>query len=153
QLAVASPWSVQLTIKSKDSNATKCRKGVLGMKPDTNKREFTRVSIRLDVEFTPTQPAAGGVWQVKDVSMNGLYVRCDNPLPIGSDCQMALLLDSNTTPVRIEVGGKVARVGDDGMGLAITEIIGGESFEHLRNLVLYNAPDVDQVEQEFRAHL
>ncbi len=34
-----------------------------------------------------------------------------------------------------------------------TSILGLESFEHLRNLVYYNAPDVEQVEQEFTAHV
>lgn len=123
------------------------------MKTATDKREFTRVPIHLNVEFSSSQRATSSVCQLKDVSMNGVYVHCDNPLPIGSDCQIAVFLGSRETPMRLEVKGKVARVDTDGMGMEITEIVGIESFEHLRNLVLYNSSDVDQVEQEFNEHI
>jgi len=39
------------------------------------------------------------------------------------------------------------------MAWKYTEIVGIESFAHLRNLVLYNSSDVDQVEQEFNEHV
>ncbi|MGE0684275.1 MAG: hypothetical protein AB7P69_25630, partial [Candidatus Binatia bacterium] len=64
-----------------------------------------------------------------------------------------LLLGGKESPVRVEVGGKVVRVDTDGMGVEITEIVGVESFEHLRNLVRYNSADTDQVEQEFHDHI
>jgi hypothetical protein len=41
----------------------------------------------------------------------------------------------------------------DGMAFVFTSILGLESFEHLRNLVCYNAPDVEQVERELTAHV
>ena len=123
------------------------------MKTATEKREFTRVPIHLNVEFSSPQRATSSVCQLKDVSMNGVYVHCDNPLPIGSDCKITVILGSEAVPIRIEVSGKIARVDADGMGMEITEIVGIESFEHLRNLVLYNSPNVDQVEQEFHEHV
>jgi hypothetical protein len=122
------------------------------MKSDANRREFTRVPIQLNVEVTPTQ-AGNTSYQVKDVSLKGLYLHCENPLPVGAACRVALLLGDKDNPVRIEVGGKVARVDKTGMGLEITDIIGVQSFEHLRNLVLYNSPDPNQVEQEFQDHI
>jgi hypothetical protein len=122
------------------------------MKNEGNKREFTRVPIQLDVELSSPQPA-NDACQVKDVSLKGIYLLCDNPLPIGSDCRVALLLGGGETPIRIEVGGKVARADTGGMGLEITEIVGVDSFEHLQNLVLYNASDTEQVEQEFHDHI
>jgi hypothetical protein len=64
-----------------------------------------------------------------------------------------LLLGGGETPIRIEVAGTIARVETTGMGLEITEVVGVESFEHLQNLVLYNAPDPKQVEQEFKGHI
>jgi hypothetical protein len=122
------------------------------MKTDPEKREFSRVPIHLDVEISSPQPAPHPC-QVKDVSLKGLYLLCDNPLPVGSVCRVALLLNGGETPVRIELGGTVARVDTTGMGLEITEIVGIESFEHLQNLVLYNASDPDQVAHEFQSHL
>jgi hypothetical protein len=122
------------------------------MKTEAEKREFSRVPIQLDVEISSPQPAPDSC-HVKDVSLKGIYLLCDNPLPIGSDCRVALLLGGGETPIRIEVGGTVARVDPTGMGLEIKEVVGIESFEHLRNLVLYNATDPNQVEQEFEGHI
>ena len=119
----------------------------------TEKREFTRVPIHLNVEFSSPQRAIASIGQLKDVSMNGIYVHCDNPLPIGSDCKIAILLGNKEMPMRIAMNGKIARVDTDGMGMEITEIVGIESFAHLRNLVLYNSSDVDCVEQEFSEHV
>jgi hypothetical protein len=122
------------------------------MKSDVNQREFTRIPMRLEVQVTPTQQPTTS-YPIKDVSMKGLYLRCEQPLPMGTACRVTLLLGDKENPVRIEVGGKVARVDTDGMGVEITEIVGVESFAHLRNLVLYNSPDTDQVEQEFHDHI
>jgi hypothetical protein len=122
------------------------------MKSDTDQREFTRIPIQLEVQITPAQQHPTS-YKVKDVSMKGLYLLCDQPLPMGAECRVTLLLGDKENPVRIEVGGKVVRVDTDGMGLEITEIVGVESFEHLRNLVRYNSPDTNQVEQEFHDHI
>lgn len=122
------------------------------MKDDSNRREFTRVPLHIDVEVIPNQSGLVS-YHVRDVSLNGLYLQCDKPLPLGTNCQVTLLLGEKENPVRIKVNGKVTRVNPDGMGLEITEIIGSESFAHLRNLVLYNASNIDQVEEEFHSHL
>jgi hypothetical protein len=141
------------TIKTKQQNHDS-KKGVSGMKTDINKREFTRVPIQLDVEVTSAStPTPQRGCHIKDVSMNGLYLLCDHPLPTGSDCQVAIVLGGSESPVKIEVKAKVARTDTHGMGLEITEIIGLESFEHLRNLVRYNSASVEQVEQEFSEHV
>jgi len=123
------------------------------MKEDANRREFTRVPLHINVEVTTNQSEVTKAYQVSDVSLNGLYLQCDKPLPLGTNCHVSLLLGNTDTPLRINVNGKVARVNPDGMGVEITEIIGPESFAHLRNLVLYNASNIDQVEEEFQSHL
>jgi hypothetical protein len=66
---------------------------------------------------------------------------------------VTLILNGGEPPIRIEVGCSVTRVDPTGMGLEITAIVGVESFEHLRNLVLYNAANPLQVEQEFQDHI
>lgn len=121
------------------------------MASGANRREFTRVPFQIDVELT-TEQSPLLVCRLRDVSLNGLYLICDTPLPLGSDCRVVLLLGGPEHPSRIEVHATVVRVEAGGMGLQITGILGGESFEHLRNLVLYNASQREQVEQELRNH-
>jgi hypothetical protein len=122
------------------------------MKSDHNQREFTRVPFHITVELTHNQ-APPLTCQVRDISLNGLYLVCEHPLPVGSECRVALLLGRAEEPIQITASGTVTRVDDSGMGVEITEIIGLESFEHLRNLVLYNASQPEQVEEEFHTHI
>jgi hypothetical protein len=121
------------------------------MESDANRREFTRISFQIDVELT-AEPFPSIDCELRDVSLNGLYLVCADPLPLGTDCRVALLLGGPEHPSRIEVHATVTRVEAAGMGLEITGILGVESFEHLRNLVLYNAPQREQVEQEMQSH-
>ena len=123
------------------------------MKTATNKREFTRVPVQLEVEVRSEQPVTTGPCEVKDISLRGLYLCCEHPLPLGSACQVTLILSGGEPPLRIEVGGSVTRVDPAGMGVEITNVVGVESFEHLRNVVLYNASNPNQVEQEFHDHV
>jgi hypothetical protein len=121
------------------------------MSSDANRREFTRAPLQIDVEVVTAQ-SLPVVCQLRDVSLNGLYLVCATPLPIGSECQATLLLGGAEQPIRVEVQATVARVDATGMGLEITGVLGLESFEHLRNLVLYNASQTAQVEQEIQSH-
>ncbi len=127
------------------------------METGRDQREFTRIPIQLDVEITSSaMPTSHKGARIRDVSMNGLYLWCDNPLPKGSTCQVTIALGGGEEPVRIQVNGKDARQDLDGMGLEIVEIIGVESFGHLQNLVRYNSPtteQVERVEQEFSEHI
>src|SRR5262245_49098471 len=121
------------------------------MKAESNRREFTRVPMQRTVEVTSTK-GNPIIHQVKDVSLNGLYLQCEQPLPLGTDCRVTFFLGEKEDP-QIVIYGQVARVDASGMGIEITEIVGIESFEHLRNLVLYNSSDINQVEQEFHNHI
>ena len=48
----------------------------------------------------------------------------------------------------MEVGG-----GEGGFAIQFTEIIGLDSLEHLRNIIMFNTHDPHQVEEEFHGHL
>jgi hypothetical protein len=121
------------------------------MPSDSNRREFTRAPLQIDVELTTAQ-SPPLLCQLRDVSLNGLYLACATPLPVGSECQATLLLGAAEHPIRVEVQATVMRVDEGGMGLEITGVLGLESFDHLRQLVLYNASQTEQVEQEMHSH-
>ncbi len=122
------------------------------MNETNNKREFTRVPIAIEVEATAGNATIISS-QTKDLSMKGMYVVCDNPFPLGTQCHVVLFLGSRNSSPSVEVGGRIARIDDAGMGIEFTKIMGLESFDHLRNLVLHNAPETTEVEQELKEHL
>jgi len=47
----------------------------------------------------------------------------------------------------------VVRSAPDGIAIHFRELLGLDSYEHLRNLILHNAVDPDQAEQEFESHI
>ncbi len=112
-------------------------------------REFTRNIIRLEVVVTADgRPDIPG--RSREISMNGLYVMCCDTLPPGTECTVTITLNDGTT--RIESTGHVINIHDSGMGIGFDEME-PESFQHLRKLVLLNAPDPDIVETELGNHV
>lgn len=119
---------------------------------DLNRREFTRVPVSLEAELVPENYLPFSA-QVTNASLKGLYISCESPLPIGTPCRVDLILGSSQAPVRIGAKSTVARSDPAGMGLEITSLVGTESLDHLRNLVLCNAPDTGRVLEEFESHV
>jgi hypothetical protein len=110
-----------------------------------NKRIFTRVPPHIDVQVEAAErPRIQG--RTRDVCMNGLYMVSEAVLPVDTPCRVTLLLSG--TEERIQVNGRVVRVDGSGMAMCFTEILGLESYEHLRNLLLHNAELAAQIEKE-----
>ena len=122
------------------------------MNNQSNRREFTRVATTLTGKLSTSEISATVSGQTKDISLGGLYLTCDTPLPIGTECKLVLFFGEPSNPMRIEAEGKVTRVDSAGVGVELTAVELG-SFEHLRNLVLYNTSEPQQAEEEFRSHV
>jgi hypothetical protein len=130
----------------------KIKKG-LTMPSHPNRREFTRVPVHLEAKVT-AQQASSVQGQSRNVSLSGVFLHCDTPLPVGTSCCVTLRLVDRYDQMGIAASGRVVRLQDDGMAIMFTEILGLDSFTHLRNLVLSNSFGVtEQVEQEFRTHV
>ena len=114
-----------------------------------SKREFTRVPVHCHpVIRAEGRPIVCDF--ISTLSMNGMFVKTPEQLPIGTECQITIALVEHE--VEIELLGTVVHAYGDGVAFTFTKIFGPESFEHLRNLVLYNASNTDVVEDEFKSH-
>jgi hypothetical protein len=114
-----------------------------------SKREFTRVPVHCRVEI---KSAAGPIpcTCVSTISMNGMLVQTDGHVPDGTQCEITISLVEHE--IEINLLGCVVRSYLDGIAFQFTSILGPESYEHLHNLVLYNAPNTEVVENEFKTH-
>lgn len=123
----------------------------------TERRKFTRVPIAIDVDlFADRGVRLSG--RTKDVSMKGVYFVCDQHVPVGTECQIAFLLGGRhphalVLPVHLclKANGRIVRVSDSGMGIELTEIVGKDSFEYLRCLLLHHAVEATRIAEEIRA--
>jgi hypothetical protein len=116
-----------------------------------NRREFTRVHIAVGVEVDlPGHTKISG--RGRDLSVKGVYVQCPRQLPRNTRCDVTIVLSGAPEPMQVHVTGTVVYAEPGGMGIEFVEV-DVDSFIHLRNLVLYNSVDTEQVEREFDQHL
>ncbi len=118
-----------------------------------NNREFTRVKVAIHVELR----MGGNVviqGELENVSLNGMLLCCETTLPEQTPCLVFLQLDGGQGGPTIEAQGLVTRTEPHKLGIQFTEVIGVESTNHLRNLVLYNSgTQAYRVEEEFDSHV
>ena len=120
-------------------------------KIETDQREFSRIDTKITVKLQAKGRKVVSA-DTHDVSMKGLFVTGKTDWPMGTECDIHLILKGLNPPVDIKVKGRVQRIAEEGMGLLFTEI-GLEAYEHLRSLILLNIDDPEQAEEEFKNHL
>jgi hypothetical protein len=122
------------------------------MLPEKNDaREFSRVPVQVRVLVRSEGRDIESKRSI-DLSMNGIFVECDEQLPEGSKCELTLLLDGTEPIIRAECSGVVRRLAPEGMAIEFVELT-LDSYEHLQNLVRFNAPDLNAVDNELKEHL
>jgi PilZ domain len=114
-------------------------------------REFTRINRNLEVVIDlPGRMLAG---RTRDVSLRGALVSCGEVLSLGTTCTCTLILDGGEGQLRIRAAGRVMRHVADGLAMRFDELLDPESYEHLCQLIRYNAIDPEKAEREIAAHL
>ena len=114
-------------------------------------REFTRINRSLDIRLDLPGRVLHG--RSRDVSMRGALVVCPELLSVGTPCECTLILDGGEGKVTIRTRGVVVRHVADGMALRFDELLEPESYEHLCQLIRYNALDPDKAEREIAEHI
>jgi len=117
----------------------------------TERREFVRVPLHVDVQLKGSGELVLTT-STQDLSLRGVRIAHVEQLTPGEECELSLVLGTGGEAVRVEIIGRVVRISAESMGLEFLGIRGVESLDHLRRLVLYNAPDAGLVEAEFREH-
>jgi hypothetical protein len=117
----------------------------------TTRREFTRVPIHIWGTFHE-----GGreivTAEITMLSLRGCYAAATPPLPAGGRYRLELYTGEASATIHIMVEARIVRTEEAGMGVEFVEMP-LESYDHLRNMVLLNASDPEQVERELRAHI
>lgn len=113
----------------------------------SEQREFTRVPVSVATELKTGQ-ADAIFGRAEDVSLKGVFVVSSKKFPPRTECSFEFTLPATGDQmVRVKGRGVVARIDPLGMAIEFNEL-DADSVGHLRNLVLYNAPDAEKVEHE-----
>ena len=113
-------------------------------------REFTRVQLPINALVT-----MNGVTRsvpVRDVSLNGISVHADPPFEQGTPCKVELRREDAPDEPWITAHGTVVRVSAEIVAIHLLDLVGIDSLDSLRSLLLYHAEDPDQLLAEFHAH-
>ncbi len=124
------------------------------MKTGKHLREFTRISAKVEVDVMRVSPGKNLVGHTECVSMKGLYIICDKPFPVDTECVITLWIGGRKSEITICAKGKVTFVDKMGMAAEFVSHLNMDSYNHLHSLVLYNAADeAETVEEEIENHL
>lgn len=74
-----------------------------------------------------------------DISYRGLMFLTERRLPVGKPVRIVLIPDDAASPPRINAGGYIARLNDDGVAVKFTEI-DPDGMQYLRDQVLNERP-------------
>jgi hypothetical protein len=114
-------------------------------------REFTRVPIHIWGTFHDENGELLTA-EINNLSMRGCHASTFEALPEGGRHHLTLFTEDEDSALHFKVEARIVRSDQDGMGIEFLELP-LESYEHLRNMVLLNSHDPDQVEREFREHI
>ncbi len=116
------------------------------------KRKFFRLPFEEKVEFVCPKGIFSGV--VKNLSFGGLYIANPDNFPeLKDEVALIFLLRDTDPPIKVFMKGRVVRIDKD-KGFAIKFLsIPQESFQHLRNYIIYNAPSPEIAELEIKKFL
>lgn len=124
------------------------------MTDEQKRRRHTRVGIQLRCEIKPLKGSTDIIkGSARNISFRGLFFRCEGecPLDYGQECLVHLYLgDEETTPV-IKASAKIIHKGQQGLGIEFSDL-NLDSFQHLKNLLVYATDDPDKIESEIKKH-
>jgi hypothetical protein len=93
---------------------------------------------------------------INDLSLKGVFVQCESPFVIGDMVSVLMRLGASgkeDDAPTIACEGRVLRVEGDGIAVCFNTIMGPDSYNHLRNVILYNAGDPERAAEEIASFL
>lgn len=113
--------------------------------PD-EKRRFARVPFKVKAEITVNDVLYTSE-KINNLSVGGCLLPIEADVEAGTECRLKIILSGAKSKLSVHVGGKVIRCESEALAIKFTEI-DPDSLFHLHNIIRYNHPDTDKVEQE-----
>lgn len=114
------------------------------------KRRFSRVVFKMKAELA-VPGKLYTIEEIADLSVGGCQLEVGEELATGTECSLLIILNPADRRMNVEVSGRVIRSEGGVSGIKFTSI-GPEALVHLRNIIRYNAPDPDRIEEEIDQH-
>lgn len=113
--------------------------------PD-EKRRFTRVPFEVKGEMTVNDVLYYSE-KINNLSVGGCLLPIEADAETGTKCHLKIMLSGANSKLSVQVEGKIIRCEPGAVAIKFTTIE-PDSLFHLQNIIRYNYPDIDKVEQE-----
>ncbi len=114
------------------------------------KRQFTRVQFKVKAEII-VKDVKYATDQISNLSVGGCLLPIKAKLEPESPCRVNILMSGANSELKVRVDGKIIRRDQGTVAVRFTGI-DPDSLLHLKNIILYNSPDSQTVEQEIQRH-
>ena len=111
------------------------------------RRRKTRVHFKTQVTLKADESEIVSEANSKDISIKGMFVNTEKKMPIGTPCDIEILLTGTSTRLALNIKGKVTRQDATGLGISF-DSMDLDSHFHLKNIIMYNASDPEDIEEE-----
>lgn len=111
------------------------------------KRKRTRVHFKTQVTLRTEELEIEAEANSKDISLKGIFVNTKEKIPAGTPCDIEIMLTGTSTELALSIKGTIIRQEPSGLGIAF-DSMDVDSYFHLKNIVMYNASDPEDIEKE-----
>lgn len=111
------------------------------------RRKKTRVHFKTQVTLKTDKSEIVAEANSKDISIKGIFVNTGEKMQVGTLCDIEILLTGSSTKLALSIKGIVTREDKSGLGV-VFDSMDIDSYFHLKNIVMYNASDPEDIEKE-----
>jgi hypothetical protein len=108
-------------------------------------RKFSRVNFKVNATIKTAERQFQG--DVKDLSMNGMFMLTGEQLHLGNPVDITIILTGTSPEIKVNFSGEVSRTDENGLGFNFKKM-DLDSYTHLKNIVAYNIDDAEKVLEE-----
>ena len=114
----------------------------MSQQKESEKRKKARVNYETDIRIKLDKFEVRALGSSRDLSLNGIFVKADDDIPVGTECMVEIRLSGTTESLPLKMQGTVIRKESSGIGISFNSM-DIDSYTHLKNLVRYNSEDPD----------
>ena len=111
------------------------------------RRQKTRVHFETHVIIRTQESEIRAEADSEDISIKGIFIKTQDKIPEGTPCDLEILLTGSSTRLALTVKGTITRQEETGLAIGF-DSMDLDSYMHLKNIILYNASDPEEVEKE-----
>ncbi|MEE4241304.1 MAG: PilZ domain-containing protein [Desulfopila sp.] len=118
---------------------------------EKTKRKFSRIPLNFPATLIVANTEVYDIHELANLSIGGCLVPLDEDILEGTRCTITIRLVGGLGNTPVNITGEVVRHDKKYVAIKFTKI-SPDNLNHLQNLIRYNAPDPDIIDQEILKH-